>query len=151
MDPKKVDTGRIIHSCVSIISSGTFTNNSALVCFDDKKKFPALGASCTYSDAGLKLEPIASKDYLTASEYVDEIEMVASLESNSPVNGKYIFELYRFVTKLQIVSNGRPISFRLFRKLYQSRHLDDVEKIFVKYLSSKEQEDGQHEEQEDAN
>lgn len=130
---------------MSIISSGNFTNNSAIVCLDSNKKLPALtlgaaSSSTTTTDSGFKLEPVVSRDYLTASEYVDEIEMVSRLESDSSAEGNYTFELYKFVTKLQILNNGRPMSFRLFRKLYQRRQLEDVERIFVKYLGKKTQE-----------
>lgn len=77
-------------------------------------------------------------------EMLSRFEKQQTTASDGGDDGKYIFEFYRFLTKLQIVNNGRPISFHLFKKLYQSHQLDDVEKVFVKYLNNKQ---GQQEEQ----
>lgn len=73
-----------------------------------------------------------ARDVLTANQYVEELEMVAQFATLSK-EGRYIYEFYKFLTKVQIMSDGRPISFRLFRKLYQEHKFDDLERKFAKY------------------
>lgn len=62
------------------------------------------------------------------------VDRIESQLSDNDAAGKYIFELYKFLTKVQIVNDGRPISFDLFRRLYQTRRLGGVHRAFVDYL-----------------
>lgn len=116
------------NSYVSIISTGNFINNASVVGFNPQQ--PAAGPS---SLSPLLAITSGSWETLTPRQYVDELEMLPLLASNLE-NGEYFAEFYKFLTKLQIMLDGSPIGFRLFRKLYNARHLENVERQFARYI-----------------
>lgn len=107
---------------ISIVNTGPFINHSSIL----KKENMMFSSRMS---AAIKAEP---RDVLTANQYVEELAMVGQFATLS-TEGRYIFEFYKFLTKVQIMSDGHPISFRLFRQLYQERKFDYLERKFIKY------------------